>query len=215
MRVAVFAGGPGIDTDRASSIASSCDIVIAADSGADVAAACGIMPSKVVGDMDSIDPDTMEFLKGKRVPFELYPVEKDMTDSEICVSQLPEEDEVTLICSLTGRPDHVLSNMMMAIRMHEEGRDITLTDGIYDFIPLCGPDSISIDGIQDPDALAISLIPFTDVKGVTSEGLYYKLDDTDLTPGSSLSVSNKVEQGGNSFTITLKHGKLGVLIVPT
>ena len=77
MRVAVFAGGPGIDTDRVSSIASSCDIVIAADSGADVAAACGIMPSKVVGDMDSIDPDTMEFLKGKRVPFEVYPVEKD------------------------------------------------------------------------------------------------------------------------------------------
>ena len=214
MRVAVFAGGPGIDTDRASSIASSCDLVIAADSGADVAAACGIMPSKVVGDMDSIDPDTLEFLKGKSVPFEVYPVEKDMTDSEICVSQLPAADEVTLICSLTGRPDHVLSNMMMAIRMHEEGRDITLTDGINDVIRLCGPDSISIGGIQDPGSLAISLIPFTDVKGITSEGLYYKLDDTDLTPGSSLSVSNKVEQGGNSFTISVKHGKLGVLIVP-
>ncbi len=214
MRVAVFAGGPGIDVERAASVASSCDLVIAADSGADVAAACGIVPSKVVGDMDSISPETLEFLKRNGVPFEVHPVEKDMTDTELCIKDIPVDDEIVLIGSFSGRPDHALANMMMVIKLHSEGRDITLTDGVNDFIPLCGPDEISISGIQEPYLLAVSLIPFTEVKGVTSEGLYYALEDTDLTPGSSLSVSNRVEQGGNSFRISVKHGKMGVLIVP-
>lgn len=214
MRAVIFAGGPGIDADRVSSIASECDIVIAADSGADIACACGILPQKVIGDFDSIDPQTKEFIKIKNIPVELYPEEKDMTDSEICIKEIPAEAEVTLISSLSGRPDHVLSNMMMAIKMHAEGRDITITDGVNDFIPLNGPDEISISGIQDPEGLAISLIPFTEVKGVTSTGLYYPLEDMDLVPGSSLSVSNKVEQDSDSFSIRINSGKLGVLIVP-
>lgn len=214
MRAVIFAGGPGIDTDRAASIASECDIVIAADSGADIACACGILPQKVIGDFDSIAPQTKEFLKLKDIPVELYPEEKDMTDSEICINEIPPEAEVTLISSLSGRPDHVLSNMMMAIKMHAEGRDITITDGVNDFIPLNGPDEISICGIQDPEGLAISLIPFTEVKGVTSTGLYYPLNGMDLIPGSSLSVSNKVEHDSDTFSIRVNSGKLGVLIVP-
>jgi thiamine pyrophosphokinase len=214
MRAVIFAGGPGIAPDRAASIASECDIILAADGGADIACASGVMPQKVIGDLDSIDPQTVDFLKHKCVPLEQFPTEKDMTDSELCLNEVPDEAEVILICSLSGRPDHVLSNMMMAVKAHAEGRDITLTDGVNDFIPLCGPDEISISGIQNPEDLAISLIPFTEVKGVTSEGLYYKLDDTDLIPGSSLSVSNKVEQGSDSFVIHVNSGKMGVLIVP-
>ena len=214
MRAVVFAGGPGIDPDKASVIASSCDFVIAADSGADVAAACGIVPDKIVGDLDSISSETRAFMESRAVPFEVYPVEKDKTDTEICVDDIPEDAQITIVCSFAGRPDHALSIMMLAVRLHAEGRDITLTDGVNDFIPLCGPDKISIEGIQDPESLVISLIPFTEVKGVTSEGLYYKLDNTDLTPGSSLSVSNKVEQDRDSFTIRVNSGKLGVFIVP-
>ena len=215
MRAVIFAGGPGIDPGRVASIAESCDLVIAADSGANIAAFCGIIPDRIVGDLDSIAPETREFMEGKNVPFEVYPAEKDMTDTELCLKDIPSDAQTTIVCSFSGRPDHALSIMMLAVKAHAEGRDITLTDGVNDFIPMCGPDEICISGLQNPDSLAISLIPFTEVKGVTTEGLYYKLENSDLVPGSSLSVSNKVGKDTDSFRISVKHGKLGVMIVPT
>ena len=214
MRAIIFAGGPGIDPGRVADIASSCDLVLAADSGANIAAACGIVPDRIVGDLDSIDPETRAFMESKNVPFEVYPSEKDMTDTEICVKDLPEDAEITVVCSFYGRPDHALALMMLAIRERANGRDITLTDGVNDFIPMCGPDEISIEGLQDPESLIISLIPFTDVKGVTTDGLYYKLEDSDLTPGSSYSISNRVGKDSDSFRIAVKHGNMGVMIVP-
>ena len=214
MQAAVFTGGPNIDTERVAAIASSCDIIYAADSGAEIALSCGIVPTKVIGDMDSIRPDTRAFIEGHNIPCEVFPVEKDMTDSELCVSELPEDCEIILIGSFSGRPDHALANMMMAIKLRSEGRDITLTDGVNDFIPLCGPDELSIEGVQEPESLVVSLIPFTDASGVTTEGLYYKLNDADLTSGSSFSVSNKIEDGKDAFSIKIKEGKVGVMIAP-
>ena len=214
MRAAVFTGGPGIDPEAVASIASSCDLILAADSGADTALACGIVPTKVIGDMDSISGDTRAYIEEHGIPFEVYPVEKDMTDSELCVNSIPEDAEIVLISSFYGRPDHALSNMLMVIKLHMEGRDITLTDGVNDFIPLCGEDEISVEGIQDPERLCISLIPFADAAGVTTGGLYYKLDNADLVTGSSFSVSNRLEDGCDSFKVSMRSGKMGVLIVP-
>ena len=214
MRAAVFAGGPSVDTGRAGQIASSCDVIYAADSGADTAIASGLIPDKLFGDMDSVSPETLLFLKEKGVDTEVFPVEKDMTDSEICVRALPEDSEIILIGSFAGRPDHMMSNIMMAVKLHSEGRDITLTDGVSDFIPLCGPDEIRISGIQEPEGLKISIIPFSEVKGVTTEGLYYELKDASLNPGSSFSVSNKIKDGSDSFFIGIEEGKAGVVITP-
>ncbi len=213
MRTAVIAGGPGIDKDTVNAVVSSCDIVIAADSGAAVAVSCGIVPQKVTGDMDSLNADIADFLRNRGVEFEVYPVEKDMSDSELCLRSVPEDDEIIWVCSMAGRPDHNLANLMLAVKLHEEGRSITVTDGINDFIPLSGPDEIEFSGVLNDDDLVISLIPFTNVTGVTSEGLYYKLDNKDLVPGSTLSISNKLVEGADSFSVKIKSGNLGVLLV--
>lgn len=215
MRAAVFTGGPGINTDVVSGIVSECDVVYAADSGAVTALSCGITPDKVIGDMDSIDSETLVFLNNKGVQVEVYPVEKDMTDAELCINELPRDAEIIVVCSFGGRPDHSLANMMMAVKYHTEGSDITLTDGINDFIPLSGFDSMSIQGIQDPQNKIVSLIPFTETKGVTTEGLYYELKDANLTPGSTFTVSNRLKEGYDSFDVSISEGRMGVMIVPS
>lgn len=214
MRAAVFTGGPDIDVDRAACIAASCDVIYAADGGADTALSANVIPSKVIGDMDSISLETRSLLEKLSVPVEVFPVEKDMTDTELCINALPEDSEIVLISSFTGRPDHALSNIMMAVKMRSEGRDITVTDGKYDFIPLCGPDELSIEGIQNPESLAVSIIPFTRLSGVTAEGLYYKLDNAVLTPGSSLSVSNRIDAGKDSFSLKISEGQAGIVLSP-
>ena len=69
MKTCVFGGGPGINIEKAAFIASDCDLVLAADGGADAAVRGGVIPSKVVGDLDSISQETMELLKQHDVPF--------------------------------------------------------------------------------------------------------------------------------------------------
>ena len=214
MEAAIFTGGPDINTDVVSGIVSDCDLIYAADSGAETALSCGITPAKVIGDMDSIDPDTLVFLNNKGVSVDVYPAEKDMSDAELCINEIPAKAEIILVCSFSGRPDHALANMMLAVKTHSEGREITLTDGVSDFIPLSGFDSMSVEGVQDPENVAISLIPFTKVTGVTTSGLYYELKDASLTPGSTYSISNKLKSGEDSFEVRISDGKLGVMIVP-
>ena len=165
MKAAIFTGGPDINTDVVSGIVSDCDLIYAADSGAETALSCGITPAKVIGDMDSIDPDTLVFLNNKGVSVDVYPAEKDMSDAELCINEIPAKAEIILVCSFSG-------------------------------------------------SVAISLIPFTKVTGVTTSGLYYELKDASLTPGSTYSISNKLKSGEDSFEVRISDGKLGVMIVP-
>ncbi len=215
MKTAVVAGGPYQGADKLKCILEDCDRIIACDSGADIVVSLGLVPEKVIGDLDSIDESVKAHLQDLGIPFEVYPVEKDMTDSELGLTEASSDAEVIFVCPLRGRIDHVLSNIELAVRLHEEGMNITVTDGVSDLIPLSGPDEVTVSGLTDPESVTVSLIPFTPVTGVTSEGLYYKLENASVKPGSSLTVSNKPEQGGNSFTISVNSGNMGVLIIPT
>ncbi len=212
MRTLVIAGGPNINSCIAS-IAASCDKVLCADSGADFAVINGINIDCVIGDMDSISRETSDYLDIKNIPIEVYPPEKDMTDTELVLRSVDKNGEIILACSLTGRIDHVMANMNLILKLHEEGYDITATDGITDVIPMCGKETVSLKGIDNPESAVVSLILNKgDVKGVTTEGLYYQLDKADLSFGSSFTVSNKLMPNNDSFSVTVEEGSLLVVI---
>ena len=217
MKTVIFTGGPSVSIDAAKEISCDADLIIAADSGADIAVKCGIIPSKVIGDLDSIDPSVRKLLTDLKVPFDEYPVEKDMSDMEICLRSIENknDDSVVVIGSMQGRPDHMITNTLVALKLHREGMDITITDGVNDFIPLCGDDEVSVSGIRDPESITVSLVPFTSVEGVSVSGLYYELNDAKLIPGSSYTISNRLKEGESSFTVSIKEGDLGIFIVPS
>ena len=217
MIVTVIAGGPDIDPHVAFDVAQGSDLVICADSGADIALKAGLKIDKVVGDLDSISSDAFDYLKAHDIPVEVFPVQKDMTDTELVLRSLSHDDEIRLICSMAGRPDHMLTNILLAVKLKSEGYDITMTDGVSDVIPLSGPDRIRLEGLSSESQLNISLIPvdFTsDVEGVTSEGLFYELNDATLHAGSSLSISNSLKEGCDSFEIEIRSGRMAVIITP-
>ncbi|MCQ2515869.1 MAG: thiamine diphosphokinase [Saccharofermentans sp.] len=213
MKTAVFAGGPGVDCNSVSSIVQSCDYFLAADSGAQIALKSNIIPNKVMGDLDSISDSTLLELRKRQVPFELFPPEKDMSDTEICLRSVPKSSEIVLICSLSGRPDHVMCNLMLVIKLHSEGYKICATDGTNYFFPMCGEDSLVIEGISNPENVYVSMMPTTIVTGVMTLGLYYSLEDVEIYPGSSFTLSNRLGQSGNSFKISSKSGEMGVFVV--
>lgn len=217
MIVTVIAGGPDINPQIVHDIASDSEMIICADSGADVAIKAGLRIDKLLGDLDSISAEAKEYISGNDIPVEVFPVQKDMTDTELALRQLDKSDEIRLIVSLAGRPDHMIVNIMLLIKLKDEGYDITLTDGVSDVIPLIGPDKISVEGLDPNTGLNISLIPVDfgeEVKGVSSEGLFYELKDADLHAGSTYSVSNSLKEGCDSFEVTVKSGKMALIITP-
>lgn len=210
-RVALITGGP-LD-NIASTLLTHVDKVLCADSGVDFALRNGIKFEEVFGDFDSISPEAKTYLDTLDVEVHQFPVEKDMTDTELALRSISKEDDILLICPLNGRIDHVMTNLNLLCRLREEGYNIMASDGETDILPLAGEDSIEIPGMIDANTLAISLIPLSDeVTGVTSKGLYYELDDANLKFGSSFSNSNEIKKDLSGFEVQIKTGRMLVVI---
>ena len=212
MRIAIVTGGPVFD--EAAEIVRGSDRIICADSGADFCIEHGIVPDEVLGDMDSISAGVFEMIRSRRIPFKTYPSHKDVTDTEIALESCPEGSEITLVCSLTGRIDHELSNLSLLIKYKEAGFDITATDGRSDIIPMSGEDSLKVEGIDGK--VVISIIPFgcDKIEGVTTEGLIYPLENATIDALGSLSVSNELSEGASGFEIRTGSGRALVTISP-
>lgn len=213
--VLIISGGPMPEcASLIKKYASSADAVICADSGVDYALAAGVSFDKVYGDFDSISKEGMEYIKTNDIPMEVFPCEKDMTDTELVLSSISEDMNIVLFCSLQGRPDHVISNVLICSRYASLGRKIIICDGNTKVYFLHGEDSLSYTS-NTVNKEVVSLLPMDiniPVCGVTTRGLYYELNDAELKYGSSLGVSNCFKDNGNEFLVTIKSGLLAVYI---
>ena len=218
MRYVVLAGGAGIDRDRIAPQISGADHILCADEGAVHARKMGVIPDRIVGDMDSIDSQTLEWARKHHIPTEVFPEEKDLTDSELCFAQVPTEGSVLFVLPMCGRFDHVLSNILIAARYAREGRDIILTDGRTRIYPVIGPNQLTLDVRREEewigaDKLIVSILPILGpAENIRSSGLHYPIDGFSMAPGISLGVSNRPAEGAREFTVTLASGVLLVIV---
>lgn len=218
MRYVIITGGP-LPVEAADVIrgyAGEPDTkIIACDSGCDFLSKISIIPSVVIGDMDSITVEGIELISANNIPVEKYPVEKDWTDTEIALMKTDISDEVILVCPVAGRIDHVIANLGLVIKYRSEGWKITVTDGITVCLPLSGEDRAECSVRSYNGEASVSLIPCsfdTPVTGVTTEGLYYPLTDATLTAGSSFSFSNHPVEGAKMIAVSIKSGKLLLVV---
>ena len=210
MRYYVVTGGPL--TSKASEILGE-GKVIAADRGIDFCLKYGIRPDLAVGDMDSVSEAGLETIKKDGVKIETYPVEKDFTDTELALTYVPDNEEITLVCPLNGRLDHIIANLQIASSLHAEGRDIILDDGCSEVHFLSGTESVTVKTDRWGSESAVSVVPLSSVvKGVTLEGLYYTLDNAEIYFGKTLSFSNKPAEGVSEFTVSIKEGNAAVIV---
>ncbi len=218
MRYVIVTGGPlpSKAADVIRGFAGEPDTkIIACDSGCDYLSKISVIPEVVIGDMDSITAEGLEFISANNIPVEKYPVEKDWTDSEIALKKAGIDDEVILVCPLSGRIDHVIANLGLAVKYRSEGLKITVTDGITVCFPLSGEDRAECSVREYNGEASVSLIPCsfdTPVTGVTTEGLYYPLNDADLISGSSFSFSNHPVEDAKKIAVSIKSGKLLLVV---
>lgn len=218
MRYVVISGGPNLFDEEILAEILPDDFIICADGGANHARRMGLIPDKIIGDMDSIDDETLVWAKDNLVLMEIFPPEKDYTDSELCLMDIPAGVPVLMILPLSGRFDHILSNLMLAGKLTGEGRSLTLTDGQTWVYPIKGPAIFPIDlhqwkSLEEKKELSISLLPlFGPVENVTTRGLFYPLKNQTLIPGSSFSVSNRIAETDVEPGLSLSSGTLAVII---
>src|SRR3712207_3488272 len=183
-------------------------MVIGVDGGSNYLRKLGIGPDYVVGDLDSIDSDTLSFFENKKTEFKKYPSKKNETDTELAIwlAQESGASHIDLYGALGARVDHEIANIYllyyilekgMIPRIVGEGMEINIVkDG---FIDLCGK----------ADDL-VSIIPLMgDAKGVTLEGLEYKLDNYNMKFSVPRGISNVMLK--DSCRVSIKDGVLLVV----
>ena len=154
-------------------------LLVCADGGARHAAKLGLVPDRVIGDMDSLPT---RLLKGLDVERVISVQEQESTDFEKCV-------RVTLAPLLLGvgvlepRIDHGLASLNVLVRRHD--RRIILI-GESDLVFHCPPEI----QLKLPIGTRVSLFPMREVRG-TSRGLLYPIDGLKLEPAGRTGTSNE------------------------
>ncbi|TWG65011.1 MULTISPECIES: thiamine diphosphokinase [unclassified Aminobacter] len=200
-RFAILLGGDLVVTPRLLAQVEGAR-VIAADSGMRHAAGLGVAPELWTGDFDSVD----EAMRAEHsaTPVEEFPRDKDKTDGEIAVQAALKRGarELLLVGAFGGaRADHAFLHLAAAMRLAESGVGCLLTSGVQEGVPLLVGKDRSFDY---DDGTLFSVLPFSELNGLTISGAKWPLTDHHVPFGSSLTLSNEVR---GTLTARLASGR--------
>lgn len=158
--------------------------VIAADGGADIARDLGVGVDVIVGDLDSVAPETL--VRIGRV--ERHGVEKDATDLELALAAALrlEPDRVLVVGGAGGRLDHLLGGLLLLAVDVFAGVRVDAQIGAAAVHVIRGERTL----IGEPGELISLFAVHGPASGVVTEGLVYPLRREALEPGSTRGVSN-------------------------
>ena len=176
------------------------DIVIAADGGYDILTKSKIIPDILLGDFDSIEnmPEHKEIIK--------HPSEKDDTDTFLAYKLGFDKGyrNFVIIGGIGGRIDHTIANIRTLSDIAENGgRGFLLgNDAVLTVIK---------DKIEFSKTSNGYISVFSNEKDtyITEKGLKYSLENTLLSPSTTLGTSN--EFIGERAEISVKDGSLLVI----
>lgn len=182
--VLIFAGGDSPTESLAEELPAA-DLIVAADSGYDLAVRSGFSVDVLVGDLDSIQT---EVIPG-HVIVERHPTEKDATDLELAIARVATErpERVVVVGGAGGRVDHELAvaALLSSERWSAIGEIDWVTDRGWSYV-IRGRRIIHGDA-----GSTMSLIPMGGAaRGVYTKGLRWDLDDAVLPHGTTHGISN-------------------------
>ena len=202
MTTLIFLGGEMPSTQLARSVARNATRIVAADSGYEIARACGIQPDVLTGDFDSIDAVP------ENPGFTVIPAhEQDATDFEKALRHVaPESASISILGGTGLRADHFLTNLLIASGL-KDSLAVTFYDDqqtLHRVTPSC-PLNIHVD-----PGMIISLIPFATCTKVNTSGLHWNLQASDMGPPARFGQSNIAEM--DTLDVSVEDGVLYVVL---
>lgn len=198
-RIIIFANGELPDLDAARALLQKGDYLIAADGGANKLLKMGILPEIVIGDLDSVDEDTLFQLTSAEVNIEQYSEDKDETDIELAFHYAVEmrPTAILVVGALGGRLDQTLANLSILSDPTLPDIDIRLDDGVEEvFFCRASSGKGGQAEVRGRSGDIVSLIPWRGhVEGVSTEGLQWPLHGETLYPDKSRGISNVMLTG--------------------
>jgi thiamine pyrophosphokinase len=185
--------------------------IVAADGGWRVARSIGLIPTHLVGDLDSLSDDDLRAAVASDCIVERHPQLKDASDGELAmdVAMRLGAQCITVCSSAGGRIDHELIELSMLADPRWTARIDALTPRGHVFVVT--PDYPLHLDTQPGDTVSIMAI-HGDASGVTENGLLFPLDDEPLRAGSSRGLSNVAN--GDHCSVSLRAGRLLAFHLP-
>lgn len=204
LRALLLAGGQAPPAEFVRSSYHPGDLVIAADSGLNLARAAGLKADLLVGDLDSLEsgPDA-----GQEV--QRHPVHKNASDLELALEEAARRGAVQALVlgALGGRLDHALFNVVALLeRAHELGLQTRLAEPATEVF-LAGP---GCHEILDRLGWHCSLLPLDAQARLTLTGLEYKMEWEVLRRASTRGLSNRVRAA--RATLEVHEGRVLVIL---
>lgn len=206
MRVVIFANGELDDPAAAARWVRPGDCIVAADGGTCHALATGLTPAVVIGDLDSLSPETRTVLTAAGTQFRPYPPQKDETDLELALlwAAAQAAEEIVVLGALGGRPDQALANLLLLALPALAQKRVRLLAGPWEITLLRSGETAHFEGAPGE---TLSLLPLGgDVEGISTMGLAYPLHAETLHFGPARGVSNRFT--GTTATVTITRGLL-------
>jgi len=205
-RVVVLAGGEEEPPVFVRHLVSPDDVVLAADGGARLAVAAGLVPHLLVGDVDSITQGEVDALPPQTIRW-IHPEHKDFSDLELALQAAFAADasEVVVIGAFGGRLDHLLVNVGLLHLACNLGVPMRLLSARGEAL-LVYQDVV----LQWPVGRLVTVMALTpEVHGLVLEGFAYPVSGETLVWGSSRGLSNVVAR--SPARIALTSGRLLVV----
>ncbi len=188
MDVVIVANAPDLDLTPYRDDVLRADYRLAADGGAVALVRAGILPDRVIGDLDSVDAATLAHLHAHRVELDRHPRAKDATDFELALLAAVELGATSIVVfgALGGRWDHTLANVALLAHPSLRGRQVRLRDGEQTLFLV--QHTATITGTPGD---TLSLLPLSGAAhGITTHHLLYPLENATLRYETARGISN-------------------------
>jgi len=203
----VLVAGSSLAVELDGALLAAADLLVAVDGGAEALARVGAVPALLVGDMDSVGPETRGSLESQGAEVLLLPTAKDETDTEAALRLAVERgaDEITVYGALGGpRLDHLVGNLFLLSSPWLEDVRVRMVDDLHEAFLAKG--DVEFEGASGD---IVSLLPLTpEVEEVRTRGLLYPLAGETLLQSTTRGVSNVM----TGTAAQVSHGN-GVLLL--
>ena len=181
----LVANAPLSWTPRLAALAAAAVPLLAADGGANHLARLGLRPAAVIGDLDSISPETRAWL-GEALLVERP--DQDRTDLDKALEYAFDDlgvDRLTVLAAVGGRLDHDLGNLGLLARL-AMGEKLIFEDADHRILAVAGEAEL----VAQPGE-TWSFWTYDPSVRVTVEGVRWPIEDATVDAGGGPSISNE------------------------